>query len=425
MRWPVASMFPNLPHGEHSEPQMTYDYCVIGGGIVGLATAMKLLEFQPGASLLLLEKESGLAKHQTGHNSGVIHAGIYYAPGSLKLEFCRRGAKATKAFCNRHGIPYETPGKLLVATNDLELKRMSSLIERARMNQIGVERLDAAELKRREPNIDGMGALFVPETSIVDYRRVCEGMASVVRDAGAAIEMDVKVTAIRETRSSVIIAAGRREWQASKLIVCAGLQSDRLARMAGIETSHQIVPFRGEYYRLPSSKNGIVRHLIYPIPDPDLPFLGVHLTRMMDGSVTVGPSAVLGFAREGYPKFSFNRHDVSEYAAFCGFWKSMGRNLKHGIREMKNSIFKAGYLQECRKYCPSLAFEDLMPCEAGIRAQAVMKDGTLVHDFLFLETARMLHVCNAPSPAATSAIPIGEMIAQKMAAKGGRPRRKT
>jgi (S)-2-hydroxyglutarate dehydrogenase len=397
---------------------MIYDYCVIGGGIVGLATAMDLLERQAGASLLLLEKEDGLAKHQTGHNSGVIHAGIYYAPGSLKADFCRRGAKATKAFCDKHGIPYETCGKLLVATNDLELQRMNGLIERARLNQIEVERLDAAELRRREPNIDGIGGLLVLETGIVDYRRICESMASVVRNAGGILEMGVEVTAIRETQSSVIVAAGTQEWQARKLVVCAGLQSDRLARMAGMKTDHQIVPFRGEYYRLPASKNHIVQHLIYPIPDPDLPFLGVHLTRMMDGSVTVGPNAVLGFAREGYPKFSINFRDVAEYAAFPGFWKTMGKNLKSGIKEMKNSVFKSGYLQECRKYCPSLELDDLTPCDAGIRAQAVMKDGALVHDFLFLETARMLHVCNAPSPAATSAIPIGEMIAKKIVGEG-------
>ncbi len=391
-----------------------YDYCVIGGGIVGLATAMKLLEMQPGASLVLLEKEAGLAKHQTGHNSGVIHSGIYYAPGSLKAELCRCGSKATKAFCEKYTIPYESCGKLLVATNRLELERMNNLIERARLNRIEVESLDAAELRRLEPNVDGIGALFIPETGIVDYRRICESMACVIRGVGAVIETSVKVTAIRETQESVIVAAGAQEWQARKLVVCAGLQSDRLARMAGIETGHQIVPFRGEYYRLPPSKNHIVQHLIYPIPDPELPFLGVHLTRMMDGSVTVGPNAVLGFAREGYPKLSFNLRDVLEFAAFPGFWKTMGRNLKHGIKEMKNSLFKEGYLRECRKYCPSLQLEDLTPCDAGIRAQAVLRDGALIHDFLFLETERMLHVCNAPSPAATSAIPIGEMIAKKI-----------
>jgi L-2-hydroxyglutarate oxidase len=393
---------------------MIYDYCVIGGGIVGLATAMKLLEMQPGATLILLEKEAGLARHQTGHNSGVIHAGIYYAPGSLKADFCRRGAKATKDFCTEHGIPFETCGKLLVATNDLELERMRTLFERAKLNQIKVERLDAAALKLREPNVTGVGALFVEETGIVDYKRVCDGMAAVIRRTGSAIELGVTVTAIKESDATVAVSAGARQWQTKQLIVCAGLQSDRLARMAGVPTDHQIVPFRGEYYRLPPSKNGFVRHLIYPIPEPDLPFLGVHLTRMIDGSVTVGPNAVLGFSREGYRKFSFNSRDVAQYALFPGFWKTMRQNLRHGLKEMKNSIFKAGYLQECRKYSSGLQLEDLLPYEAGIRAQAVMKDGTLVHDFLFLETPRMLHVCNAPSPAATSAIPIGEMIAGKV-----------
>jgi len=330
---------------------MAYDYCVVGGGIVGLATAMKLLEIQPGARLVVLEKEAGLRRHQTGHNSGVIHAGIYYAPGSLKADLCRRGSKATKEFCWNHRIPFETCGKLLVATNELELQRMNNLVERAKLNQIEVERLDAADLRQREPNIIGVGGLFVPETGIVDFKRVCEGMAGVVRKVGATIELGVTVTAISESDSAVKISAGGREWQATKLIVCAGLQSDRLARMAGLKTDHQIVPFRGEYYRLPSSKNDIVRHLIYPIPDPDLPFLGVHLTRMMD-SVTVGPNAVLGFAREGYPKFSFNLHDVAEYSTFPGFWKTILRNIQHGLKEMKNSIFKAGYLEACRKYCP-------------------------------------------------------------------------
>jgi L-2-hydroxyglutarate oxidase len=393
---------------------MIYDYCVIGGGIVGLASAMKLLEAQPGASLILLEKESGLARHQTGHNSGVIHAGIYYAPGSLKADFCRRGAKATKEFCRENGIAFDTCGKLLVATNALELERMHALKTRGESNGIAVELLDAAELKRREPNVAGLGALFVAETGIVDYRLVCEGMANVIRGKGATIAQNVTVTAIEETGAMVRIGAGGHHWQAKQLVVCAGLQSDRLARMAGMPVQHQIVPFRGEYYRLPAAKNGIVKHLIYPIPEPDLPFLGVHLTRMIDGSVTVGPNAVLGFAREGYPKLSFNPRDVAQYLTFPGFWRTMRNNFRHGIGEMKNSLSKSGYLELCRKYAPGLQLEDLLPYEAGIRAQAVMRDGTLVHDFLFLETPRMLHVCNAPSPAATSAIPIGEMIAAKV-----------
>jgi L-2-hydroxyglutarate oxidase len=350
---------------------MVHDYCVIGGGIVGLATAMKLLELQPGASMALLEKEAVLAQHQTGHNSGVIHAGIYYAPGSQKAEFCRRGSRATKRFCTEQGVPFKTCGKILVATNELELRRMDALFERARTNEIRVDWVDATGLRRLEPNITGLGALFVLDTAIVDYKLVCESMAAIVRKAGGVIETGVTVQAITEKNQSVVIASAGREWQAAKLIVCAGLQSDRLARMAGIQTDHQIVPFRGEYYRLPSSRSGIVQHLIYPIPDPGLPFLGVHLTPMIDGSITVGPNAVLGFAREGYPKFSFDLRDIYDYVSFPGFWKVIGRNLGHGMKEMKNSIFKAGYLKECRKYCPCLTQEDMLPCEAGPRTEFV------------------------------------------------------
>lgn len=392
---------------------MVFDYCVIGGGIVGLATTMELLKRRPGSGIVVLEKEGSLAQHQTGHNSGVIHAGIYYVPGSLKAELCRRGALATKSFCDEHGIPYEVCGKLLVATNTLEAERMNALFERAKKNNIDVERLDAVELKRREPNIVGVGALFVKSTGIVDYKQVSGAMGNVVRVAGGEIEFGINVDSIKESPNEVTIAAGDRRWIAKRLIACAGLQSDRLARIAGCKIEHQIVPFRGEYYRLPANKNNIVRHLIYPIPDPDLPFLGIHLTRMIDGGVTVGPNAVLGFSREGYPKFSFDLKDVREYSAFPGFWKTIKANLKSGVIEMRNSLFKQGYLKECQKYCPSLTLEDLLPEKAGIRAQAVMRDGTLVHDFLFVQTDRMLHVCNAPSPAATSAIPIGEMIADK------------
>lgn len=392
---------------------MVFDYCVIGGGIVGVATAMALLEARPGSSVLILEKEGSLARHQTGHNSGVIHSGIYYAPGSLKADLCRRGALATKTFCLQHAIPFEVCGKLLVATNPLEVQRMDALFERAKKNNVQVERLDAAELKRREPNISGIGGLFIEATGIVDYRLVCRTMGDIVLAAGAEIVFGAGVSKIEETAHNVSVTADTKRWVARQVIACGGLQSDRLAKMAGMNINHQIVPFRGEYYRLPASKNGIVRHLIYPIPDPDLPFLGVHLTRMIDGSITVGPNAVLGFAREGYPKFSFRFRDVAEYCAFGGFWKTIGANLKSGLFEMRNSLWKPGYLEQCRKYCPSLTLEDLLPATAGIRAQAVMQDGTLIHDFLFVQTDRMLHVCNAPSPAATSAIPIGEMIADK------------
>ncbi|TFF34777.1 L-2-hydroxyglutarate oxidase [Pseudomonas sp. RIT623] len=393
---------------------MTYDYCIIGGGIVGLATAMALLTRRPGASLLILEKEASLGRHQTGHNSGVIHAGIYYAPGSLKADLCKRGAQATKDFCAEHGIAFEVCGKLLVASNDLEVQRMQALYQRSQQNGLKVERLDAAALREREPNIVGKGALFLDATGIVDYQQVCDAMAKVIRQAGGEVRLSTAVRAIQEHADHVAVSADGNTWRAHQLVACAGLQSDRLARLAGVKIDHQIIPFRGEYYRLPASKNQIVNHLIYPIPDPELPFLGVHLTRMIDGSVTVGPNAVLGFGRENYRKFSVNWRDVAEYARFPGFWKTIWNNLGSGTAEMKNSLFKRGYLEQCRKYCPSLEVSDLLPYEAGIRAQAVMRDGSLVHDFLFAETARMVHVCNAPSPAATSAIPIGQMIAEKI-----------
>ncbi|MEG0860580.1 MAG: L-2-hydroxyglutarate oxidase [Pseudomonas sp.] len=393
---------------------MIYDYCIIGGGIVGLATAMALLERQPGASLLILEKEASLARHQTGHNSGVIHAGIYYAPGSLKADLCKRGAEATKAFCTEHKIKFDVCGKLLVASTPLEVQRMHALYERSQQNGLKVEQLDAAELQRREPNIVGLGGLFLDATGIVDYKQVCQAMARVIQSAGGEVHLSTTVRAIVESGDDVTISSDDKVWRARQLVACAGLQSDRLAALAGVKIDHQIIPFRGEYFRLPASKNDIVNHLIYPIPDPELPFLGVHLTRMIDGSVTVGPNAVLGLGRENYKKFSVNWRDVAEYARFPGFWKTIWANLGSGTTEMKNSLFKGGYLEQCRKYCPSLNIEDLLPYEAGIRAQAVMRDGTLVHDFLFAETPRMVHVCNAPSPAATSAIPIGQMIADRI-----------
>lgn len=396
---------------------MRYDYCVVGGGIVGLATAVAILERQPGATLRLVEKEPGLGTHQTGHNSGVIHSGIYYAPGSLKARLCRKGAQATKDFAARHGIPVDVCGKLLVATDAAEVTRMDALYARSHANDVEVERLDATELRRREPNVQGVGALFVPATGIVDYSAIARAMGDVVRQRGGEITLGALVTDLVEGADEVSVSLATTEpVRASQVVVCAGLQADRLARRAGIDVDFQIVPFRGEYYRLPTSRSDLVRHLIYPIPDPELPFLGVHLTRTIDGAVTVGPNAVLGFSREGYRKFSFDRRDVADYLRFPGMWRVARANLRTGARELTNSVSKRGYLRECRKYAPSLTQHDLQPEPAGIRAQAVLRDGTLVHDFLFAETDRTLHVCNAPSPAATSAIPIGEMITDRLLA---------
>jgi L-2-hydroxyglutarate oxidase len=387
-----------------------FDLAVIGGGIVGLSTAMQMTERFPGISVAVLEKEPALARHQTGRNSGVIHAGVYYQPGSLKAQFCREGVEATTRFCREQGIAYEQCGKLLVATEPAELPRMEALYERARTNGIDVERLDKAEVARREPHIRGLAGLFVKTTGIVDYAQVAKAMASVVAERGGAILTSSEVAHIEETPSGVTLDVGKDRIRARHVIAAAGLQADRIARLCGVDVDFRIVPFRGEYYRLGSDKDRIVNHLIYPIPDPELPFLGVHLTRMIGGYVTVGPNAVLAFAREGYGFGSVSLRDLREMAAFPGFRRVIRDNLKSGALEMANSLLKSRYLALCRRYCPELELSDLSPYRSGVRAQAVLADGTMVHDFLIGETERTIHVLNAPSPAATSSIPIGQHI---------------
>ncbi|MGH6849128.1 MAG: L-2-hydroxyglutarate oxidase [Methylocella sp.] len=393
---------------------MTFDFAIIGAGIVGLAAAREILRARPRSSIIILEKERAIAWHQSGRNSGVIHAGVYYAPGSLKARLCREGAAATKEFCTERGIKFENCGKLLVATNERERGRMEDLFERARQNGIAALRIDSAGLMRLEPNITGVGALLIPSTGIVDYREVASAIAQIVTAQGADLLLGAEIIAIRENKDFVEISSPQRIFRARALIVCAGLQSDRLAKLAGLRIDHRIVPFRGEFYSLPKSRAGLINRLIYPIPDPKLPFVGIHLTKTIDGRIIVGPNAVLGFSREGYEKFSFSPRDVFDTMAFPGFWKLIGTHLASGIEEMRNSLWKQGYLAQCRKYCPGLSLADLEPGVAGIRAQAVLRDGTLVQDFLFAETARQLHLCNAPSPAATSAIPIARMIAGKV-----------
>jgi len=387
-----------------------FDYAIVGGGIVGVSTAMQLLEARPGCSLVLLEKEADLARHQTGHNSGVIHAGVYYEPGSLKARFCKEGAQATIRFCKENGVAYEICGKLIVATDDSEVAALNALADRCAENQIAIERLDAAELKRREPHIRAVAGFLVPATGITDYAEVVGAMRGKIVAAGGEIRLNTKVVDIRESASQVEIVTTGGDVAARSVIVCGGIMADRLARMCGIDADFRMVPFRGEYFRLPPSKNNLVRHLVYPVPDPSLPFLGVHLTRMIGGFVTVGPNAVFGMAREGYPRFSFKLRDTLEAISFPGFWIMARQHLGFGLKEMWNAVYRPGYLALCRRYCPELTLQDLEPYPAGIRAQAILKDGTLVHDFLIRQTARTLHVCNAPSPAATSAIPIGRHI---------------
>ncbi|WP_460697430.1 L-2-hydroxyglutarate oxidase [Nocardia thraciensis] len=391
-----------------------YDYCVIGGGIVGVATAHRILESRPGASLVLVDKAASLAAHQTGHNSGVIHSGIYYEPGSLKARYCRRGARWTKEFAAAHDIPYRVCGKLLVATDAAEHARMLTLYERSVANGVAVEKIDGAELIRREPHVTGVGALFVPDTGIIDFTRVTEALADRVRAAGGTIALGTEITAIDENSDAVTISGPAGSWRARRLVACAGLQADRLARLAGLRIDLRIVPFRGEYYQLPPGRADLVRTLIYPIPDPDLPFLGVHLSPTIDGALTVGPNAVLGLSREGYRKGSIALRDAREVLGYRGFHRVAAANVRTGLRELRNSLFRRGYLAQCRKYCPDLTIDDLLPREAGIRAQAVLPDGTLAHDFLIERTPRSVHVLNAPSPAATSALPIADHIVTQL-----------
>jgi len=398
---------------------MYFDYIIIGGGIVGVSTAWQLQQRFPEKRIALLEKEDDFAKHQTGHNSGVIHAGVYYQPGSMKAQFCKQGVQATIDFCQQHGIPYEQCGKLIVATNELEYERMLALFERCGENGIEAELLNEQQLKQKEPNITGLGAIWVKQTGIVNYQKVTQKLAEEFKKLGGHVFLKHEVVKLDETSSAMTVIAKHAKqtviMTCNFLVTCSGLMADRTTKMLNIKTDFQIIPFRGEYYQLPHQHDQIVNHLIYPVPDPDLPFLGVHLTRMIDGSVTVGPNAVQGFKREGYGKINISLKDIWDMICFMGFWRVIKNNFKVGLIETKNSWFKKGYLKTVQKYCPTLTLSDLKPYPAGIRAQAVMKDGSMVHDFLFAHSERSLHVCNAPSPAATSAMPIGHYICDKIA----------
>ena len=386
-----------------------FDYCVIGAGIIGLSVAYKLMQKYPYASILILEKEKSIGLHQTSHNSGVIHAGIYYAPESMKARLCKEGLVETKIFCETNDLPHENCGKLIVATNSTEEGRVRVLYERAKKNGANVTLLGKHQLLEKEPNIEGTLAIFSPDTGIVDYLAVASKLATTILDRAEMLTGEAVVD-IKEKLNFVAVSTINKTYHSKRLIACAGLQADRIAELAGLDINCKIVPFRGEYFKLPSLKNDIINHLIYPAPDPKLPFLGVHLTKMIDGSITVGPNAVLGWSREGYKKHSLDIKDVANFACFSGFWKLIWKNRAHAINELINSFLKREYLKECQKYCPSLDIDDLLPYRAGIRAQVVTKQGVAMHDFLVKKTERMLHVINAPSPAATSALPIARMI---------------
>lgn len=392
-----------------------HDFTIIGGGIVGASAAWQLQRRHPDASVLLIEKETDVGLHQTGRNSGVIHAGIYYEPGSLKARFCKLGVNAVIDFCQTHDISFEQCGKLIVATDESEHERLLALHERARVNELDVERLDEKQLMEAEPNISGCSAIFLKTTGIVDYARITRKMSSELQRLGGRLALGSSVMSIDEKPGFVALQLddGRRI-QSKQLIVCGGLMSDRLLRMQGLPVDYRVIPYRGEYYKLPAAKNNLVRHLIYPVPDPALPFLGIHLTRTIDGGITVGPSALQGWKREGYGKINFNFRDTYEQLTYPGFWRVSRRYLRTGIAELRNAMFKRSYLKQVHKYCPTILLSDLGPYPVGVRAMAVRNDGQIIHDFLFAETQRTLHVCNAPSPAATSAIPIGEHICDKL-----------
>ncbi|MBF0501174.1 MAG: L-2-hydroxyglutarate oxidase [Candidatus Riflebacteria bacterium] len=391
-----------------------HDFIVIGAGIIGMSTAWQLQLAFPGRSVLVLEKEAGPACHQTGHNSGVIHAGVYYTPGSLKAAFCREGNIATKAFCKEHDIPYVECGKLLVATTEPELQRMQSLVTRCADNRIPIDVLTARQLHLQEPGIAGLGAILVPSTGIVSYSAITAKMVTLVQQGGGEVRFGARVLGIDEQPDGIIVKTCKGRVAGRYLVACAGLMADRIVSMIGIKPEFKIIPFRGDYFLLSPRHNQIVRHLIYPIPDPELPFLGVHLTRMIDGTVTVGPNAVLAFKREGYLKTDISLRECFEILTYPGLLKVLCKHFKVSVMELKNSLYKKGYLALVQKYCPSLSLDDLLDYPAGIRAQAITRDGVLINDFLFVNTARALAVCNAPSPAATSAIPIGKHIVAKV-----------
>lgn len=397
---------------------MTYHLAVVGGGIVGVATVYRYLQRNPGHRVVLFEKEEALARHQTGNNSGVIHAGVYYAPGSLKARLCRKGGLMLKEFCREEGIEVEQCGKLIVATDAAEVERLADLRVRAQANGIPFAEVGRHELPQREPKIRGLDALFFPESAIVDYGLVTRRMAGRVAAMGGTIRTNACITGIRETQTGVSLSLGGETVEAERIIVCGGAQADRLARMAGLATDFRIIPFRGEYFQVDPALRDSVRHLIYPVPNPDLPFLGIHLTREVGNRLSVGPNAVLGLSREGLPRLSVNLRDLWDIVSYAGFWRFVRGNLRSGLSEFRNSFFTAAYLRECRKYMPSLKRSDLVSRKAGVRAQVVMDDGTIMHDFLVLKTDRMVHVCNAPSPAATSSLAIADYILDEYLASG-------
>lgn len=394
---------------------MKYDFIIIGAGIVGLATAYNINRIYPNLSLLVLEKEDDVAKHQTGHNSGVIHSGIYYKPGSLKAINCRKGYEKLLQFCDKNDVKYEICGKVIVATQEKELPILDDIYKRGIEN--GLENLriiDETELAEIEPYAAGIKAIHVPQTGIIDFKDVSQKLKEILTENGVKFMFGEKVKNIEQTSSKVNVFTNSGTFSAENVVSCAGLQSDRIAKRTEKNLELKILPFRGEYYELKDTAKHRVKNLIYPVPDPEFPFLGVHFTRMIDGKVEAGPNAVFSFDREGYEKLAFNLKDTVDSVAFKGFLKIAKKYWKTGAGEFYRSFSKKAFVKALQKLIPEISEDDLIPGNSGIRAQACSSDGKLLDDFYFVENSRVLHVCNAPSPAATSAFSIGESIAAKL-----------
>lgn len=390
---------------------------IIGGGILGLTTAYHLTQRFPERPVVLLEKEASLAQHQTGHNSGVLHSGIYYKPGSLKAINCREGKQAMEAFCAAEGIDYEICGKVIVATSAAELPALERIYERGQANGVRCAMIEKEHLHELEPAAAGIKAIHVPESGIVNYRQVCQRLAARIEERGGRIITNAQVTAIRSHAGEVAVESSAGEVTAQYVVNCAGLHSDRVTAMSGQKPEVKIVPFRGEYYTVKPHAQHLCRNLIYPVPDPNFPFLGVHFTRMIEGGVECGPNAVLAFAREGYTKADINVMDLLDTLTYSGFLKLAAKYWQTGLGEMWRSFSKAAFVRALQHLVPAVQEDDLEPAHAGIRAQAIAPDGAMVDDFLIQETDRMVNVCNAPSPAATASLNIGRLIVDKLATR--------
>lgn len=389
------------------------DIAVVGGGIVGLTTAYQLLATHPNLRIAILEKEDRLASHQSGHNSGVLHAGLYYAPGSLKARLCREGKLELETFAEAHGIPIEHCGKLVVALDEGELPRLAALKERAVQNGVpGLEEVGAERIAEIEPHAAGIRALWSPSTGIIDFGRVARAVADEIRSCGAEIHLGRGVIGIRESTEEVVLETTRGDLVARDVVVCAGLHADRVAAMAGSSDAPRIVPFRGDYYTLTEDARHLARGLIYPVPDPRFPFLGVHFTRRIDGEVWAGPNAVLAFAREGYRRRDLNIRDLAGTLSYPGFRRLAGRYLRTGLAEIWRDWWKPAFVRELQRYVPEIRADQLTFGPSGVRAQALSRDGSLVDDFSLGGSGRILHVQNAPSPAATSSLAIGRVLAE-------------